>query len=95
LENPVSLFSSSGIVPPHLIFSYVRREQDQGKEYHKERVEVRGHSFSRVQGRIRGSSNKPQATRQENPPLVPPSRYAAETSWQVNCLIRKKEQQSL
>jgi hypothetical protein len=50
LENPVSLFSSSGIVPPHLIFSYVGREQDQGKEQHKERVEVRGHYLSRVQG---------------------------------------------
>jgi hypothetical protein len=50
LENPVSLFSSSARVPPHLIFSYVRREQDQGKEQHKERVEVRGHPFSRVKG---------------------------------------------
>jgi hypothetical protein len=45
-----TLFSSSGIMPPHLIFSYARREEDQGDKKHKERVEVRGHFLSRVKG---------------------------------------------
>jgi hypothetical protein len=38
-------------MPPHLIFSYARREGDQGDKKHKERVEVRGHPHSRVKGR--------------------------------------------
>jgi hypothetical protein len=46
-----TLFSSSGIMPPHLIFSYARREGDQGDKKYKERVEVRGHPHSRVEGR--------------------------------------------
>jgi hypothetical protein len=40
-----TLFSSSGIMPPHLIFCYVRREGDQGDKKHQERVKVRGHSI--------------------------------------------------
>jgi len=46
-----TLFSSSGIMPPHLIFSYARREGDQGDKKHKERVEVRGHPLSRGRGK--------------------------------------------
>jgi hypothetical protein len=38
-------------MPPHLIFSYDRREVDQGDERHKERVEVRGHPLSRAKGK--------------------------------------------
>jgi hypothetical protein len=46
-----TLFSSAGLMPPHLIFCYTRREGDQGDKKHKERVEVRGHPHSRVEGR--------------------------------------------
>jgi hypothetical protein len=37
--------------PPHLIFSSARREKDQGEKNDKERVEVRGHPFSKVKGK--------------------------------------------